>query len=108
VAYYYIAETNVTYINRKFNRPWLVFVLKVVTLGAVLFGAVRSAELAWTMGDIGVGITTWLNLVAIIFLQRPALLALKDWEARKMRDEEMRFNPDQHQISNADLWAGDD
>jgi AGCS family alanine or glycine:cation symporter len=108
VAYYYIAETNVAYMNRKFKSPWLVFVLKIVMLGAVLFGSVRSAELAWTMGDIGVGLTTWLNLVAIIFLQKPALQALKDWEARKKRDEEMRFDAREHKITNADLWAGDD
>ncbi len=29
VAYYYIAETNIAYINRKVNRPWLTFVLKL-------------------------------------------------------------------------------
>ena len=29
VAYYYIAETNIAYINRKVHRPWLYFVLKI-------------------------------------------------------------------------------
>ncbi|MCP2839656.1 alanine:cation symporter family protein, partial [Salmonella enterica] len=40
VAYYYIAETNVAYINRKIHRPWLVFLLKVAILAATLYGCV--------------------------------------------------------------------
>ena len=36
VAYYYIAETNVMYINRKNNRPWLVMVLKLLVLSSVM------------------------------------------------------------------------
>lgn len=87
VAYYYIADTNVAYMNRKMNRPWLSFLLKVIMLASVLFGSVRSAELAWTMGDIGVGVMAWLNIVAILFLQRPALQALRDWESKHKAGE---------------------
>ncbi|MER8125126.1 alanine:cation symporter family protein, partial [Acinetobacter baumannii] len=32
IAYYYIAETNVAYINRKMHRPWALFLLKVTIL----------------------------------------------------------------------------
>ena len=108
VAYYYIADTNVAYFNRKINRPWLSFALKITILAATLFGSVRSAELAWTMGDIGVGVMAWLNIVAILFLQRPALLALRDWESKKKKGEPIGFIANDHQITNADLWVGDD
>lgn len=108
VAYYYIADTNVAYINRKINRPWLSFLLKLTILGATLFGAVRSADLAWTMGDIGVGVMAWLNIIAILALQKPALLALRDWEKKRGNGRAaMRFDAREHQISNADLWVGD-
>ena len=43
VAYYYMAETNIQYINRKLHRPWTLMVLKVVMMLSVGFGAVRSA-----------------------------------------------------------------
>ncbi len=108
VAYYYIADTNVAFINRKMNRPWLSFLLKITILAATLFGSVRTADLAWTMGDIGVGVMAWLNIVAILFLQRPALLALRDWEAKKKAGGDIGFSAKKHEITNADLWVGDD
>ena len=108
IAYYYIAETNVAYINRKVGRPWLVFVLKVVSLGACLYGAVRSADLAWTLGDIGVGIMAWLNIVAILFLQKPALDSLKDYEAQQAKGLEPTFQTTAADLPNADLWVGGD
>ncbi|MDO6386956.1 MULTISPECIES: sodium:alanine symporter family protein [unclassified Uliginosibacterium] len=108
IAYYYIAETNVAYINRKVGRPWLLFVLKVVSLAACLYGAVRSADLAWTLGDIGVGIMAWLNIVAILFLQKPALDSLKDYEAQQAKGLEPTFQTTAADLPNAELWVGED
>ena len=31
----------------------------------IAFGAVKSATLAWTMGDIGVCMMAWLNIISI-------------------------------------------
>jgi len=65
VAYYYIAETNIAYINRKVNRPWLMFVLKMAILASTVYGTVKTADLAWGLGDIGVGLMAWLNMLGI-------------------------------------------
>ncbi|MBK9392976.1 MAG: alanine:cation symporter family protein [Uliginosibacterium sp.] len=108
VAYYYIAETNIAYINRKVGRPWLVFLLKVTILASCLYGAVRTADLAWTLGDIGVGVMAWLNIVAILFLQKPALDSLKDYEAQQKAGREPTFRTTPEALPNADLWAGED
>src|SRR5690606_18156026 len=62
VAYYYIAETNLTFINRMIARPWMSFVLKCAIISATVYGTVRTAELAWGLGDIGVGLMAWLNI----------------------------------------------
>jgi alanine or glycine:cation symporter, AGCS family len=108
IAYYYISETNVTYINRKVGRPWLVVLLKVLILAACLYGAVRSADLAWTLGDIGVGIMAWLNIVAILFLQKPALDMLKDYEAQQAKGLEPTFKTTPEELPNAEHWVGGD
>lgn len=108
VAYYYIAETNIAYINRKVGRPWLVFLLKVMILASCLYGAVRTADFAWTLGDIGVGIMAWLNIIAILFLQKPALDSLKDYEAQQKAGLEPTFRTTPEALPNADLWAGED
>ncbi|QQE09188.1 alanine:cation symporter family protein [Cupriavidus sp. ISTL7] len=104
VAYYYIAETNVAYINRKIHRPWLVFLLKVAILAATLYGCVRTATLAWALGDIGVGLMAWLNIVAIVILQKPALKALRDYEAQKRQGIDPNFVPGPLGIDNAVFW----
>src|SRR5690606_30686317 len=84
LAYYYMAETNVAYINRKVHRPWTTFVLRLAILAAVTFGSIRSAEMAWTLGDIGVGPMAWLNIIAILILQMTAMQALRDYERMQL------------------------
>ncbi|HCR1908998.1 TPA: alanine:cation symporter family protein, partial [Enterobacter kobei] len=40
IAYYYIAETNIAYINRKIHRPWLTFLLKLCLMASTVYGTV--------------------------------------------------------------------
>ena len=105
VAYYYIAETNVMYINRKVHRPWLANLLKLLVLTSVVYGGIKSADLAWALGDVGVGIMAWLNIVAIIILQKPAMLALKDYESQLDDGLDPVFDPVKAGIENADFWV---
>ena len=106
VAYYYIAETNIAYINRATNRPWLRVLLKVGILSAVVYGTVKTADLAWALGDIGVGLMAWLNIIAIILLHKTAFACLKDYEAQKAQGKDPVFHPEALGIKNADYWAG--
>ncbi len=108
LAYYYIAETNVAYLRRSFRVPYELTILKIALMASVFYGALRTASLAWGLGDIGVGIMAWLNIIGIliIFLMgRPALKALKDYEAqRKAGVSEYTFDPEALGIKNADFW----
>lgn len=104
VAYYYMAETNIAYINRKMHRPWMILALRIGILGAVVMGVMRSTGAAWTLGDIGVGLMAWLNLIAILILQKPALIALRDFERQKKAGVDPTFDPDALGIRNADFW----
>ena len=108
LAYYYIAETNVAYIRRTIHVPGLLRSLKAVTLISVFYGTIREANLAWAMGDLGVGLMAWLNIIGILilfFMGRPALRALKDYEAqRKAGVSKYTFDPQALGIKNADFW----
>ncbi|QND85397.1 alanine/glycine:cation symporter family protein [Chromobacterium vaccinii] len=106
IAYYYIAETNIAFINRKARRPWLVFALKVGLMAATVYGTVKTADLAWGLGDIGVGLMAWLNIIAIILMQKPALACLRDYEAQKAQGVDPVFHPEKLGIVNAAYWAG--
>ena len=109
LAYYYIAETNVAYLRRTFRIPYELTILKLLLLGAVFYGAIREASLAWGLGDIGVGLMAWLNIVGILiifFMGRPAIIALKDYEAQKAAGvTEYTFDPEKLGIKNADFWT---
>jgi AGCS family alanine or glycine:cation symporter len=109
LAYYYIAETNVAYLKRTIKVPGMIFALKVVLMASVFYGAVRTANLAWGLGDIGVGLMAWLNIIGILiifFMANPALKALRDYEAQRKRGvEQYSFDPEALGIPHADYWV---
>lgn len=105
IAYYYIAETNIAYLSRKVNRPWLTLVLKIGIMATVVYGTVKTADLAWGLGDIGVGMMAWMNIAAILLLQKPAFIALRDYEAQKAQGLDPVFHPEKLGIKNADYWT---
>ena len=49
-------------------------------LAAVVFGAVREADVVWQLGDIGVGLMAWVTVVSILILCPKAIKALKEFE----------------------------
>lgn len=104
MAYYYIAETNIAYLTRGKNAKTPIFILKLVLLASTVYGAVKTASLAWALGDIGLGIMVWLNMIAIVILAKPALKALKDYEVQKKQGLDPVFKPNKLGIKNADYW----
>jgi AGCS family alanine or glycine:cation symporter len=104
MAYYYIAETNIAYLSRGNNSKWAMFLLKIVLLGATFYGAVKTAGLAWALGDTGLGIMVWLNVIAIVLLAKPAIITLKDYEKQKKQGLDPVFDPNAIGIKNADFW----
>lgn len=108
LAYYFIAENNVSYINRTIKMPALRYFLKVMIMAAVFYGTVAQPSAAWGMGDVGVGVMAWLNIVGILvifFMAKPAIKALKDYEAQqKAGVETYTFDPEKLGIKNADFW----
>ncbi|MBE3449645.1 sodium:alanine symporter family protein [Enterobacter cloacae complex sp. P22RS] len=107
IAYYYIAETNIAYINRKIHRPWLTFLLKLCLMASTVYGTIRTADLAWGLGDIGVGLMAWLNIIAIVLLHKKAFASLKDYETQNAHGIDPQFDPVRLGIKNADYWLGE-
>ncbi|HCX75807.1 MAG TPA: sodium:alanine symporter, partial [Algoriphagus sp.] len=62
MAYYYIAETNLSYLQKNDTQKWPIHVLRILIIIATFYGAIRTAQVAWTFGDIGVGLMAWLNI----------------------------------------------
>ena len=108
LAYYYIAESNVAYIRRSIKLPGAMFVLKVGLMAMVFYGTIKAATLAWGLGDIGVGLMAWINIIGILiifFMGKPAIKALKDFEAQQAKGaDKYIFDPKSLGIKNADFW----
>lgn len=104
MAYYYIAETNVAYLFDGKKQKIGVRIVQIVILLATYFGAVRPAAAAWVLGDIGLGIMVWVNVIAILFMAKPAILALKDYEQQKRIGLDPVFDPRKIGIKNATFW----
>jgi AGCS family alanine or glycine:cation symporter len=105
MAYYYIAETNVAYLTQGKYSNVAMNALKIVLLASTFYGSVKTANLAWALGDVGLGIMVWLNIIAIVILAKPALKALKDYEEQKKQGIDPVFDPEKLGIKNADYWV---
>lgn len=104
MAYYYIAETNLNYMYPDLINPRILFALRATLLFMVVYGSIKSAGLAWDIGDIGVGLMAWLNIIAILLLRKPALKTLKDFEEQKKAGKHPVFNPEKLGIKNTEAW----
>lgn len=119
IAYYYMAETNLRFILGKaatVSVPLirgtvgsnLTMLLQGLILVSVTIGAASTAKDAWTLGDIGVGLMAWLNIIGILLLQQPAYKALRDYEKQKKAGLDPTFDPDALGIRNATFWENYD
>ncbi len=85
MAYYFYAESSIIFLfhGKDTRREKLcIRLLQAMMLAAVVFGAVREADLVWQLGDIGVGLMAWGTVITILILCPKAIKALKEFEGR--------------------------
>lgn len=80
----FYARSNVSYL---FGDRWLWQTLyKVLALAMLLVGGVQAYTVVWDLGDVGIGLMTVFNLMALYPLSGEALDALKQYEQQKHLD----------------------
>lgn len=85
MAYYFYAETGLIYLLH--GKKWEKAVIRGfqgVMLCAVIFGAVKEADVVWQLGDIGVGLMAWVTVVSLLILCPQAIKELKDYEGGRL------------------------
>ncbi|MDD2623012.1 MAG: alanine/glycine:cation symporter family protein [Bacteroidales bacterium] len=110
MAYYYYAETSIVYLfgKKKKRGNYGIWGLRILIVLAVFYGSIKQATLAWQLGDIGVGLMAWINLIAIFLLFPKAIRSLKDYENQKKKGINPSFDPDKLRIPKADFWKKTD
>lgn len=104
LGYYYQAESNVTYIFK--NSKTAIWVFRVIFILSNLAGVVVTNDTIWTMGDLGCGLMTWLNVIAILLLSTKGIRLLKDYEEKLKSGKEMSFDPAVVGIEDKDgVWT---
>ncbi|MBQ7773115.1 MAG: alanine:cation symporter family protein [Bacteroidales bacterium] len=80
IGNYYYGEANVRYLTKQ---KWALVAFRLMTCGMVMFGALASLNLAWSLADICMACMTACNLVAIVLLSKYAVRLLNDYVAQK-------------------------
>lgn len=80
IGNYYYGETNIRFITPKKS---VLYIYRLAVGGMVMFGALASLELAWSLADITMAFMTICNLFAISLLSKQAFLLLHDYIAQK-------------------------
>ena len=80
IGNYYYGEANIRFITR---RPGALTLYRLLVGAMVLFGALATLDLAWSLADITMALMTLFNLAAILLLGRQAFLLLADYVAQK-------------------------
>ena len=105
MAYYYMAETNISYLFPKGNKT-MIWALRLLICLSTFYGTIKTAESAWVLGDMRVRTMAWLNMVAIFLLQKHAMLAFKDYQQQKKAGVDPVFHPEALGIKGTSEWEG--
>ncbi len=106
MAYYYIAETNVSFMVGKNKSTLWIWILRILIIISVYMGCVTTAQSAWTLGDIGVGLMAWLNFIAIILLHKKVVLLFKDYKEQRKQGIDPVFDNTKYNFPNMEIWNG--
>lgn len=77
----YYARGNVAYLCG--DNWWSQTVYKLIALAMLVIGGMQAYTVVWDLGDVGIGLMTIFNMIALAPMAKEALAALNDYEKRK-------------------------
>ncbi|HLR59938.1 MAG TPA: alanine/glycine:cation symporter family protein [Pseudogracilibacillus sp.] len=102
IGNYYYGETNIEFI--KAHKSWLT-VYRILVLGMIMFGALATVEIVWSMADLFMGLMAIINLFAIALLGGVAFKVLDDFtKQRKMGLNPVFKASSIPGLKNAECW----
>lgn len=86
----FYARSNMAYI---FGDSWSTqTVYKALALVNLFIGCLAAYTFVWDLGDVGIGLMTIFNLIALILLSKEAVESLKDYEKKFMKKKEKNID----------------
>lgn len=102
IGNYYYGETNIEFI--KAHKSWLI-TYRVLVLAMVMFGALATVEVVWSMADLFMGLMAIINLFVIAILGRVAFKVLEDFSTQRKKGLNPVFKASSIPgLKNAECW----
>ena len=60
---------------------------KILALVMLFIGCQAAYTFVWDLGDVGIGLMTIFNMIALFPLSKEAIASLKDYETKKKKGE---------------------
>lgn len=84
----FYARPNVAYL---FGDNWISqTIYKLIALVMLFIGGLATYTFVWDLGDIGIGLMTIFNMIALLPMSKEALASLKDYEQQSRLEREKR------------------
>ncbi|GEM74186.1 alanine/glycine:cation symporter family protein [Vibrio sagamiensis] len=104
IANYSYAETNLIFLEQKNKASLNVF--RIIVLGMVMFGALASLPVVWSLADVSMGLMAIVNLVAILLLSGIVIKLAKDYNRQLSEGKVPTFNADDFPELKSQLEEG--
>ncbi|WP_173917108.1 sodium:alanine symporter family protein [Halobacillus sp. Marseille-Q1614] len=98
---YYYGEKNIEFIK---DSPKAILIYRFGTLAMVMFGAVATLDVVWSLADVFMGIMTILNIYAVLRLSKVSFTVLSDYMEQRKENKEPVFEPSKLGIDGTETW----
>ena len=102
IANYFYGETNIRFI---YDKPWTIFVFRLLSGIVVLIGGYLTLQQAWSIVDLAMALMTILNLIAVVCLSKYAFRLLQDYLQQRKEGKDPVFHKEM--FPNADIEGWD-
>ena len=101
IGNYYYGEANLRYIT---HNKLIMTIFRLTTGAMVMFGALASLDLVWSLADVCMALMTICNLIAIVLLGKYAFRLLEDYREQKQQGiKEPTFTKDKMKDIQQDI-----
>ncbi len=102
IGNYYYGAANIRFLTKK---KWVMTAYRLLSGGVmVMFGAMASLDLVWSLGDLFMALLTACNLYAIVRLSKYAFRLLDDYCAQKKAGKNPVFHRDTTPDLELECW----
>lgn len=107
VGNFYYAEVNFRFLLRNITiEQWMLTAFRLVAAALVFCGALLKFEVAWSLGDILMGLMALINLPVIVVLGHIAVRCANDYTAQRKEGLDPKFTASSIGLdpSELDYW----